>query len=208
MKKILVILCFVIGFTIVTFAQSFTVKKGTKLIYQVEANNEKYLFKIKVLETEPSMKFEYVMTSIAEKKGSVTISQEAMESSINLDNYFGNGEKSLTDATTIWVSKAVWELICAPGNDDPIGIRFDNAQNPTIFEMVVPQMQEFKINGKILNCKVTEIVEAYWDEKLQERIEDKRVTILNNWSNPLIISLDIGFRVTLIEAKKVVLEKE
>lgn len=208
MKRIVAILYFAIGFIGATSAQSFTVKKGSKLIYQVETKNEKYLFKIKVLETERSMKFEYVMLSPADKKGSVTISQEAMESSTNLDNYFGDGEKSYTDATSIWVSKAVWELICAPGNDEPIILNFDNAPNPTIFEMVVPQMQELKVNGKMLNCKVSEIVEAYWDEEQQDRIEDKRLTILDNRSNPLIISQDIGFWVKLIEAKKVVVEKD
>jgi hypothetical protein len=208
MKRIVLVLCLAIGFNCATFAQSFTVKKGSKLIYQIETKSEKYLFKIKVIETEPTLKFSYVMTSKDEKKGSVSISPEAMESSNNLVNYFANGERVLNDATVIWISKAVWESICVAGNDDPISIKFDNAQNPTVFEMVVPQRQELKINGKVVNCKVSEIVEAYWDEVQQDRVEDKRLTVLENWNNPLIISMDIGFWVKLIEAKNVVLEKD
>jgi len=202
MKKITFILFYVLCLSGISFAQQFTIKKGSELIYGVRSGNNNYTLTVKVKSID-TLTFVFDMSAPANKKGIVTIPPGAMDTATRLVNYFANGEMKLTDATAIWVSNTIYKLACEPGIKPTIKIRIDTARQYTVFGMLVPQMEDLIINGKVVKMKVTEMVEAYWDEKLQDRVEGKRITILQNSKNPLIISMNIGFEVALKEAKKV-----
>ena len=207
MKKILLIFCCLMVFACFSFAQKFSVKSGSVLIYKITSGNSSYTFTITVKKTEPNLEFSYEMSAPANKKGSISISKEAMDTATKLINFFGNEDRKLVDATSIWVSNKIYENACEPGMWPPLSIRFDNAETRSVFGAKIPQFQEYKINGKIIKIRVTEIVESHWDEKLQEPVDDKRLTILFNYRNPLILAMSIGFNVVLMEANNVDVEE-
>jgi len=94
------------------------VKPGTKLIYAVEANGEKYDFIITVKALLPALVFDWQMTNDANSNGTITHTAQAMISANTMYNYFAPGQKTLgDDMISVWLSKNSW-----PEN---IGRRYD-----------------------------------------------------------------------------------
>ncbi len=82
------------------------VKPGTKLIYAVEANGQKYNFIVTVKALAPALIFDWEMTDRAGNKGTITHTAVAMLSGNTMYNYFSPGPKTLDDYTlSVWLSK-------------------------------------------------------------------------------------------------------
>ena len=82
------------------------VKPGTKLIYAVEANEQKYDFIITVKALIPAVIFDWEMTDRANNSGTITHTPTAMISASTMYNYFTPGSKILSDdMISVWLSK-------------------------------------------------------------------------------------------------------
>ena len=86
-------------FTAATFAQAnlqALVKPGTKLIYTVQANEQRYDFIVTVKKLTPAVEFDWEMTESASGKGSIIHTPEAMLTGNTMYNYFSPGIKNWT----------------------------------------------------------------------------------------------------------------
>lgn len=82
------------------------IKPGTKLIYAVEANGQKYDFVVTVKALAPALIFDWEMTDRAGNNGTITHTAAAMISGNTIYNYFSPGQKTLDDNTlSVWLSK-------------------------------------------------------------------------------------------------------
>jgi hypothetical protein len=82
------------------------VKPGTKLIYAVEANEQKYDFIVTVKAINPAVVFDWEMTNGTSNTGTITHTQTAMISANTMYNYFTPGQKTLDDnSISVWLSK-------------------------------------------------------------------------------------------------------
>ncbi|HMK02658.1 MAG TPA: hypothetical protein VK489_00620 [Ferruginibacter sp.] len=116
MKKafLLHVLLFVSVFSFAQVNLQSLVKPGTKLIYAVEANEEKYDFIVTVKALLPALVFDWEMTNGS--KGSITHTQQAMISANTMYNYFKPGEKTLDDnSISVWLSKNTFRALGKEG---------------------------------------------------------------------------------------------
>ncbi len=109
MKKLTILSCLLLILSIVSFAQvnlQSLIKPGTKLIYAVEANGQKYDFVVTVKALVPALVFDWEMTDRANNNGTITHTAAAMISANTMYNYFSPGSKTLDDNTSsVWISK-------------------------------------------------------------------------------------------------------
>lgn len=82
------------------------IKPGTKLIYAVEANEQKYDFIVTVKALVPALVFDWQMTDPVNINGTITHTPQAMMIANTMYNYFSPGTKILDDNTiSVWLSK-------------------------------------------------------------------------------------------------------
>ena len=82
------------------------IKPGTKLIYAVEANEQKYDFIVTVKALAPALIFDWEMTDRVNNNGTITHTSTAMISANTMYNYFAPGSEILSDdMISVWLSK-------------------------------------------------------------------------------------------------------
>ncbi len=108
MKKI-IFLFSLLACSVFSFAQvnlQSLIKPGTKLIYGVESNGQKYDFIVTVKALAPALVFDWQMTDPININGTITHTAAAMVSGNTLYNYFAPGTKALDNNTlSVWISK-------------------------------------------------------------------------------------------------------
>ena len=111
MKKICILFSLLI-LSILSFAQvnlQTLVKPGTKLIYAVEAGEQKYNFIVTVKTLVPALVFDWEMTNDNKSSGTITHTATAMIAGNTMYNYFSPGTKALDDNTlSVWLSKNIF----------------------------------------------------------------------------------------------------
>jgi hypothetical protein len=100
----------VLGFAGVTTAHNtaFTIKKGTKLTYDVvTVNGKHYSFVVKVKSfAKTAISFDWSMGGDVKSSGSVTIYNSALEKATTYKNYFGKDVLTkLKSESTVWLSR-------------------------------------------------------------------------------------------------------
>lgn len=82
------------------------VKPGTKLIYAVDAGEQKYDFIVTIKVLVPALVFDWQMTDPINTNGTITHTATAMIAANTMYNYFSPGTKTLDDnSISIWLSK-------------------------------------------------------------------------------------------------------
>lgn len=108
MKKIFLLysLLMISGFSFAQVNLQSVIKPGTKLIYGVEAGEQKYDFIVTVKALVPALVFDWEMTNDNKSSGTITHTAAAMVAANTLYNYFSPGAKTLDDNTlSVWISK-------------------------------------------------------------------------------------------------------
>ncbi len=81
--------------------------QGSRLIYKL-SNGGTLLIAIDSFPARAGpVKFRYLFSDLG-PSGTVTLTKEALQSATALHNYFENGELTLTDKTSVWVSQKVF----------------------------------------------------------------------------------------------------
>jgi hypothetical protein len=173
---------------------TFGVQPMDTLVYEVDAYGSVYDFIVIVNEYsyDKGIDFNWKMTAPVNRKGHTTVTPDAMHSSKKYNNYFNDGQMTLTDATTIW--------LCGDNFSDmpqkSTTIQLDNDEPQTFTR---PEKDEvyFDINyrGKIIK------VDAFKITNDKEGEERRELDILNGSGNPLIVAMDLGWKIKLKEVR-------
>ena len=174
------------------------IKPGTKLIYGVEANGQKYNFIVTVKALAPALVFDWQMTDPININGTITHTAAAMVSGNTLYNYFAPGTKKLDDNTlSVWISKNT--LTSLTKGTKSVMLKMNTNESAKKMGVTEEDPKELKIlvNGE------KETVEQFTANDLNATnapAEDK-VYFSFAAKMPIILSMKNGFYIALKEIK-------
>jgi len=138
--------------------------------------------------------FDWLMTSRPDMNGHINITKEAMEKAMAQNNYFGPDLKNatLTDKTTVWVSKAVISDIIKNGT-----CKMDVGSGEESFTLVSNTGD--KRDDEAFEDKVTvKGVEKYLNTlHVKNEAGTHQLWILNDVNNPLIVKMELEWAISL-----------
>ena len=196
MKPILFTILWMIA--CVGFAQEFTppvlfkLNKGDKLVYDVRHKGDLYYYTVEIIECGPKFIYKWEMGEPKNKKGTVEIKSKAMNQAMKITTRVKPDEHLLLeDACILWISKS---LLKSLANNTQPEITIDET---TGNKMALMQKNNFtfRYKGAALTSEILEV------SNQQKFFDLKQFSVLNNPENPLIVKLNMGFTVELIEIK-------
>ena len=173
---------------------SIDLTKDTQLVYEVNANGNKYDFIVTLNDYsyETGVDFNYQMTNENKTKGHVKISKNGKNETRKYVNYFGGGELLLKDACTVWLTNKNF----AEMPDKKTMMQFDNAEPETFYRQEKDEVYpEVIIKGKMKK------IDGFIINNGAEGGGNKTVWIQNTSANPLILKMDLGWSIELKEIK-------
>jgi hypothetical protein len=207
MKKILPF-CALLLLSILSFAQvsiQSLVKPGTKLIYTVEANEQKYDFIIIVKALTPALIFDWEMTDRANNSGTITHTPQAMISANTMYNYFAPGPKTLDDNTiSVWLSKNIFTGLTKGSKN----VMMKMNTNESLKKMGTAEGDDDNEKESELKIIVNGEKETIEEEIARELNEEGRpvgegafFSYFNSVKIPVIMRMKNGFSIMLKEIK-------
>jgi tetratricopeptide (TPR) repeat protein len=140
--------------------------------------------------------FDWAMNNDGDMKGHIAITKEAMEKAVEQNNYFGPSLKNatLSDKTTVWLSKAV---INGLQKDGKIKMDVGMGNGEEVFT-VVPDNIDLR-DEEPFDEKISIKTASKYLNTLHIKNEDgsRQLWILNDAANPMVVKMDIGFTITL-----------
>lgn len=143
---------------------------------------------------DTDFEFDWSMSNKDDMKGHIKLTKDAMEKAIAQNNYFGPGlkEATLTDKTTVWISKSVYADIIKNNNasmdvgngEEVFTVVDDNLNNrdkdPFDYKVLVNGMEKYVNTIHVKN-------------------EDgsRQLWLLNDPKNAMIIKMDLGWSIVL-----------
>jgi len=173
---------------------SYEIKKGDKLVYHVNAGGNEYDFIVTVNResSKAGIDFNYEMTNSNNTKGHVIISANARNKATKYINYFRGGNLNLTNAITVWMSyknfgdmpqkKTVMQL------DDNNPETFYRPEKDEVNPVVKIKGENKKLDAFIIN-------------NAADGTGNKTMWINGISSNSLIVKMELGFSIQLMEIK-------
>lgn len=173
---------------------SYEIKKGDKLVYHVNAGGNEYDFIVTVNResSKAGIDFNYEMTNGNNTKGHVIISANARNKATKYINYFRGGNLNLTNAITVWMShknfgdmpqkKTVMQL------DDNNPETFYRPEKDEVNPVVRIKGENKKLDAFIIN-------------NAADGTGNKTMWINGISSNSLIVKMELGFSIQLMEIK-------
>jgi hypothetical protein len=176
------------------------VKPGTKLIYAVEAGEQKYDFIVTVKALVPALVFDWEMTNDKKSSGTINHTAAAMVAANTLYNYFSSGVKTLDDnALSVWISKNTFTSLTKGAKS--VMLKMNTNEVPKKMGVTKEDPVELKIlvNGE------KETVEQFTASDLNAvnaPAEDQvYFTFASNAKMPIILQMKNGFYISLKEIK-------
>jgi hypothetical protein len=173
---------------------TYEIKKGDKLVYHVNAGGNEYDFIVTVNKESAAtgIDFNYEMTNSSNTKGHVVISANARKKATKYINYFRGGNLNLTNAITVWMSyknfgdmpkkKTVMQL------DDNSPETFYRPDKDEANLVVKIKGEDKKLDAFIIN-------------NAADGTGNKTMWINGISSNSLIVKMELGFSIQLMEIK-------
>lgn len=202
MKKAIFILSMLM-YSVVGFAQvnlQSVIKPGTKLIYAVEAGEQKYDFIVTVKALAPAVVFDWEMTNDNKSSGTITHTAAAMLAANTLYNYFSSGAKTLDDNTlSVWISKNTFTGLTK--GTKTVMLKMNTNEQPKKMGVTKEDPSELKIlvNGE------KETVEQFAATDLNAvnaaPEEQTYFSFATNAKMPIILQMKNGFYISLKEIK-------
>jgi hypothetical protein len=198
---------FLIAFVLIASVSSFAqvnvqtlIKPGTKLIYAVEANYQKYNFIVTVRALVPALVFDWEMTDPINSSGTITHTATAMISGNTMYNYFSGGQKTLDDNTlSVWLSKNIFTGLTK--GTRTVMMKMNTNESPQKMGITEEDPEELQIlvNGE------KETVEEFTARQLNESGEpagdDVYFSFANSAKMPVILRMKNGFYIGLKEIR-------
>lgn len=202
MKK-LFLLHTLLFLSILCFAQinlQSLIKPGTKLIYAVEANEQKYNFIITVKALAPALVFDWEMTDRINNSGTIIHTPQAMISASTMYNYFAPGPKTLDDNTiSVWLSKNSFAGLMKAGKG--IMMKMNTGEAPKKMGTYAEDNAELNI---LVNGEKETVEEELAKELNEEGLpkgDDSFFTFYKSAKMPIILRMRNDFYIVLKEIK-------
>lgn len=163
--------------------------EGTDLLYEVNVSGTTYPFEMNMNHfSDYSISFDWEMGG--GRSGTVAMYNEPLKNSYALYNYFSPGYKELKEQTSVWVSEQLFK-------DAKAGkaMEIDLGQGEiATFKMIGKETYSFGNKGNGIPYNLPVIV-------LHSEESDRRIWILDDSKNRLIVMMDIEFRIDLKDIK-------
>jgi hypothetical protein len=177
----------------------------TVYIYEVETGADRYEFNVQVTHSdEDGMSFNFAMSNETRHHGNVWIVPEVLDTAHGQLNYFNSENYELTDACTVWFSKAMIHELLTQGQSS-VYFKKPDAGYPgygslasdgaaalrrvdTLAGMAAKYHCEY--NGATVSLDAV-FAEGLWKGR------KVRYAVLKDAEYPLILFMDIGFRIRL-----------
>ncbi len=203
MKKTLFLHALIIV-SLFSFAQARLeglVKPGTKLIYAVDAGEQKYDFIVTVKALTPALVFDWQMTDPVNTIGTITHTANAMISANTMYNYFATGVKTLDDnSISVWLSKNMFTGLSKGGRNVMMKM---NTGEPLKKMGTAEKEEESEL--KIIVNGEKETIEEELAQELNEEghpiTEGAFFSFYNSVKMPVVLRMKNGFTITLREIK-------
>lgn len=176
------------------------IKPGTKLIYAVEAGEQKYDFIVTVKALLPALVFDWEMTNDNKSNGTISHTAAAMISANTLYNYFSPGAKTLDDNTlSVWISKNTFTGLTKGTKSVMLKMNTDEAPKKMAVTKEDPAELKIMVNGE------KETVEEFTANDVNAAAAPAEEQVYFTFSNspkmPVILRMKNGFYITLKEIK-------
>ncbi len=170
------------------------ISEGMTLVYGADYFGKKFdiVFKIKSLNHQ--VVFEYEMLNENNNKGTLTMTKEALEMARAQDNYYHEGgDRLLEYATSIWVSKLVFNDLISNGE---VTISTDGGASQVKLQGAIVG-HDFKFFDATENEEADDLSYVY------AQSEDGKVKywISLNKYNPIILKMEMGWSIWLKEIR-------
>ena len=202
MKKILLLhtLLILSAFAFAQVNLQSVIKPGTKLIYGVEAGEQKYDFIVTIKTLVPALIFDWEMTNDNKSSGTITHTAAAMVAANTLYNYFSSGAKTLDDNTlSVWISKNTFNSLTKGTKSVMLKMNTNEAAKKMGITKEDPTELKILLNGE------KETVEQFTANDLNTTnapVEDQAYfTFASNAKMPIILQMKNGFYISLKEIK-------
>jgi len=200
MKKLFLLFALVMS-TAFVFAQvnlQSVIKPGSKLIYGVEANGQKYDFIVTVKALVPALVFDWQMTDPININGTITHTAPAIISGNTMYNFFAPGAKTLDDNTlSVWISKNSFTALTKGTKTAFLKMNTNESPKKMGVEQEDPKEMKIIVNGE------KETVEEFEAKDMAAPSGEDRVyfTFANSAKMPIILRMQNGFYIALKEIK-------
>jgi len=183
--------------SVCSFAQvnlQSVIKPGVKLIYGVEANEQKYDFIVTIKAVSPALVFDWEMTEPVNRNGSITHTATAMLSGNTMYNYFSGGAKTLDDNTlSVWISKSIFTSLTKGGRSAMLKMNTNESAQKMSVTSEDPGEWHILLNGE------KETIEEFVAKG--ESGDDVFFSVANSAKFPVILRMKNGFYIGLKEIK-------
>ena len=170
--------------------EGITLIEGSDLYYEVQAGDEKWNFDLNINHFGNSISFDF---DLGNTSGTISIDEKALEESTDLYNYFNNGYKRLTEKTSVWVSKKMFNDL---KTGKPVAIGLGNSDSDReLFTLIGKETYSFGNKGDGVPYNIPVLIIATKDTK-------KEIWIADDPSNRLIVMMKLDFRIDLVNFKQ------
>lgn len=176
------------------------IKPGTRLIYAVEANEQKYNFIVTVKALVPALVFDWEMTEPVNNRGTITHTAAAMVSANTMYNFFSAGPKTLDDNTlSVWISKNVFTGLTKGAKSVMMKMNTNEQPQKMGGAKEDPDELHILVDGE------KETVEEFTAKQLNEAGgpagDDVYFSFANSAKMPIILRMKNGFYIGLKEIR-------
>lgn len=183
MKKIIAVILFM-GCLFAGAQDPINPKPGDKFIYNVDAGGQQYDFIFTIKSLSPNIVFEWNMTNEGKSHGKLTIPAAALVNSNKMYNYFSNGNVTLKNQTSVFLSKGIFKTLTTKKTvdlyDGDKKLNFTNNGKDGF---------GYKVGGD----------DKYLNAIYMSTDDNNRMTVTDNPKFPIILSMDLGWSIRLAE---------
>lgn len=191
MRKFLHVL--LLGAAIVSFSATHAasnpkdiIKKGTKLVYDVQYFGNNYEIIVVVKDNNDDYNFDWYMSAPANGKGTLNLSKDAIDNATGIFSYFTNGEINLADQCCIMLSRKMYDTF---KNNGSMEIYTDKKNNvKTIFGNPYTHTQNVGYKNDFSN---------EFECKTINDGGDYQITYVNDQNFPLIVEMKLDWSLKL-----------
>ncbi|NJN35051.1 MAG: hypothetical protein HC817_13130 [Saprospiraceae bacterium] len=160
---------------------------GSKLTYEVtNSNNARYNLKLTVKSMDTNgVTFDWAANN---KKGSLTLSGEALENAATLNSEFKAGMLKLQNQLSVFFPKKAFREL----SGGQTSVKLDKEASATTFKKVMTRRYDYYHDGEMKTVQV-----VLGAKETQEKGKTRIVLVLDDANFPLLVALDWQVRMTL-----------
>lgn len=213
MKSFTILFVFLFSFTKVFSAEtelkkaSDVIKSGTQLFYTVNFYGSSYEFivKVKSINMNKEIDFDYELMSSYPKKANVIIQQEALENAQTMYNYFDGKDLKLNTSFTVFVSKHVFKAINRQtlNESEAASAKYGAAIKPKTAWIQLDWKDEYTVqfsdndSNPFFEDKTGKYALKEIKGKDSHKDREHTIRFMNDADCPLITYMDLGWTIEL-----------